>query len=90
MRNVATLLAILFALAAAAAVGSAVDGYIRAQANLEVKPRSGLCLLGTPCSEQVPTPGRTCLVSNQRCPLDGEVLPVSALDRRSYPANRPK
>jgi len=80
MRNAATLLSILFALAAAAAVGSAVDGYVRARADLAVKP--GLseqpmpCLLGTPCSEQVPDPPHPCLVANQPCPADAKVLPV--------------
>jgi hypothetical protein len=78
MRNAAILIAGLFAFAAAAEVNSAVDGFIRARANVAVKPTSGLCLLGAPCSEQVPTPAQTCLVSSQRCPIDGEARPISA------------
>jgi len=78
MRNAATFLAGLFALAAAAEVSSAIDGYLRARADVAVKPQSGLCLLGTPCTEQAPTPGQTCLVSSQRCPIDGKALPISA------------
>ena len=78
MRNAATLIAVLFAFAAAAELGSAVDGYVRARAEVAVKPKSGLCLLGTPCSEQAPGPEQPCLVSTQRCPLDGKALPLTA------------